>query len=565
MNDAALVSSLLEATLAVSAAVLLVLLLRMPVRRLFGARAARALWWVVLLAPLATLLPAPVQEIQHMTSAPITAPTAAALSMPVMNPRTGITSDTLLVCAWLLGALLLVIATWWRQRKFMRRLGTLVSDGAGHWRAQTPHGTPALVGVVSPRIVLPSDFDTRYNASEQALVLAHERAHRAAGDTWINMIAAGVRCVFWFNPLVHIAASRLRLDQELACDAIVAAQHPRQRRVYAEALLKTEHGSLLPIGCQWRAGDALTARVRALASPLPARDLRIAGIACAGVIAIAGGTVAWAVQAPRTAVTAEGPYVEVHANLRPVAQSGAPVAPEAAVVLVAGNGERFSVQTGEGEHTWEFEGSAVALESGQFGISGVLRYNGQMQMTSKESTLAPGEALFLRKGADAAGNGAVLELTLWPADGSGKPSLDRSLGKRVHGRVQIRRGGETDTSFFDYGAVPVNAVFVPEFDAGLSLQYSITNVTDTAGTVSATITQRNDDGVSTVLANPTLMMARGEDAAIRIGMAEVAAAKTSILGLDPTTIDRGATTSVTLGGETWNPGDIELIFTLDAP
>ena len=49
-----------------------------------------------------------------------------------------------------------------------------------------------------------------------------------------------VRCLCWFNPLVHLGAQALSADQELSCDASVVERRPRTRRIYAEALIKTQ-------------------------------------------------------------------------------------------------------------------------------------------------------------------------------------------------------------------------------------------------------------------------------------------------------------------------------------
>jgi BlaR1 peptidase M56/carboxypeptidase family protein/TonB-like protein len=52
-------------------------------------------------------------------------------------------------------------------------------------------------------------------------VLAHELAHVKRGD-WAVQIAAELLCAaYWFNPLVWVAARRLRLESEQACDDAV--------------------------------------------------------------------------------------------------------------------------------------------------------------------------------------------------------------------------------------------------------------------------------------------------------------------------------------------------------
>ena len=52
-------------------------------------------------------------------------------------------------------------------------------------------------------------------------MLRHELAHIRRGD-WAVLIAAELlRAVYWFNPLVWIACSRVRQESEYACDDAV--------------------------------------------------------------------------------------------------------------------------------------------------------------------------------------------------------------------------------------------------------------------------------------------------------------------------------------------------------
>jgi hypothetical protein len=79
-----------------------------------------------------------------------------------------------------------------------------------------------VVGWWRSRIVLPADFRERYTRGERRLVSRTRsrtcaRRHPRAG------LATALRCLFWFNPLVHYAAAQFRFDQELACDAAVLA------------------------------------------------------------------------------------------------------------------------------------------------------------------------------------------------------------------------------------------------------------------------------------------------------------------------------------------------------
>jgi len=289
---------LLRATLAASAAIVLVLLLRQPLRAVFGAQVAYAFWLLVPIATLASFLPA--REIIVNTPAMTDTQTAAARAIETGAPvapeapanavqvaLSNIEPTPLLLIIWLAGVVFSVLLLLNGQRRFMRN-----AEAAG----------PAVVGIVNPRIVLPSDFEQRYTPAERDLVIAHERAHIEAFDAQINAAAALAQCLNWFNPLFHVARAALRVDQELACDARVMARHGSAKRVYAEAMLKTQLAAqAVPLGCQWPpiGAQPLKERITMLSRPRPT-SLRIAlGATLCAVATFTAGTLAWATQEPR--------------------------------------------------------------------------------------------------------------------------------------------------------------------------------------------------------------------------------------------------------------------------
>ena len=295
MTDA--MHSLELATLASSAAILLVLLARKFMRLRFGAHSAYALWALVPLATAAALLPARVIVVVAQAM-PAVAQVRDVVASPVLFAiEQHIDWTPWLAAFWLCGAVGALLYFARQQRRFVRGLGRLASVDVDAVRAETSAGCPALLGALRPRIVLPVDFERRYNVRERELILAHERNHRMRGDAQINALAAALRCLFWFNPLVHFAASRLRFDQELACDAAVIARFPDARRPYADAMLKTQLADFgLPVGCHWQSTHPLTERIAMLKQPLPGRARSALGFAVA-VTLICGGTyVAWAAQ-----------------------------------------------------------------------------------------------------------------------------------------------------------------------------------------------------------------------------------------------------------------------------
>lgn len=312
----------LEVVAAVTAALIAVILLRGPARALFGSRAAYCLWLAVPLMAAAVLLPRPAataqpaapiaaRVVERAAAAPaaVPAPVAVApIGLP-QSPALSIDPGELavpLLALWALGAAGFVAALAFGQQRFLRSLGALRVEwraGGPVFHAARPDVGPALVGALSPRVVLPSDFAERFTPEEQAVVVAHERVHLALGDAQINLTVAAVRALFWFHPLVHLGARLVRADQELACDESVIARHPDARRVYAEAMLKTQLvAGPVPIGCHWLSGGKTELRRRIVRLALTPRPLRrLTGAVAAAALAVTGGAAAWACQ-PASAI-----------------------------------------------------------------------------------------------------------------------------------------------------------------------------------------------------------------------------------------------------------------------
>jgi beta-lactamase regulating signal transducer with metallopeptidase domain len=305
MSDA--LAPLLQANLAAAAAVALVLALRLPARRLFGARIAYGLWVLVPLAALATLLPERVVTVRASVVASAQAtPAIFESATPVMQAPASFDPWPLAVAVWIAGGLVSLAWLGWRQAQF----GRAVREG---------RAGPAVVGVLRPRIVTPDDFERRYTPREQLVVLAHEEVHIARQDSRTNAVVAFVRCANWFNPLLHVLARYLRIDQELACDAQVVARHPTARRSYAEAMLKTQLAARpLPLGCYWPAPSLhpLAERISLLSRRTDRRDQRL-GAAMVAALAFATVGSAWASKPPRVVV------IEAPSHPQPVASARA--------------------------------------------------------------------------------------------------------------------------------------------------------------------------------------------------------------------------------------------------
>jgi bla regulator protein BlaR1 len=284
---------LIHLTLLSSVICVAIFLLRWPARQLFGAGIAYQMWGIFPLILLAQLVPnkAVVENIPVVTQ---------ALSQFIQTTTsTNQVAETQLpfwiTLAWMAGCV--ITAGWfWRQhRHFIHALGSIMPlDGIFH--AENVNIGPALVGVWSAKIIVPADFSLKYTQEEKELIITHEKYHLARGDTYSNILCAFIQCLFWFNPLIHIAANRFRADQELACDAAVIAQHPTRRRAYAEAILKTQIS--LPqtvIGCHLQSHQPLKERIMQLQRISPNKTQKSIGTVILGALLGLSTYAAWAV------------------------------------------------------------------------------------------------------------------------------------------------------------------------------------------------------------------------------------------------------------------------------
>jgi TonB family protein len=97
--------------------------------------------------------------------------------------------------------------------------------------------TPFTWGIVKPAIVLPSAESPGWTEARRRNVLAHESAHVGRAD-WLTQTFAQLLCgVYWFHPLVWLAASKMRAESERACDDAVIREGAAVD-VYAEDLLE---------------------------------------------------------------------------------------------------------------------------------------------------------------------------------------------------------------------------------------------------------------------------------------------------------------------------------------
>ncbi len=102
--------------------------------------------------------------------------------------------------------------------------------------------TPAAIGILRPRIVIPAALDL--DDDELEAILAHECAHIARHDNLLALVDAALGAALWFHPLVWMARRILARAREEACDEIVVARGGAD--VYLAALAKVCRAAASP-------------------------------------------------------------------------------------------------------------------------------------------------------------------------------------------------------------------------------------------------------------------------------------------------------------------------------
>jgi len=82
--------------------------------------------------------------------------------------------------------------------------------------------TPLTWGWRAPIVLLPEDA-IDWPEAHRRIVLRHELAHIARGDSLIQLVAGFACAVYWFHPLAWITERRLRAECERACDDSVVS------------------------------------------------------------------------------------------------------------------------------------------------------------------------------------------------------------------------------------------------------------------------------------------------------------------------------------------------------
>jgi beta-lactamase regulating signal transducer with metallopeptidase domain len=178
-----------------------------------------------------------------------------------------------LVGGWTFGVLLTAwigLRQWLHTRRVLARavvapgdIETLANEVAGRLalrrvpcvRVSHEVQTPLVAGLIRPVVLLPSGPFSKMSIGQQRMVLCHELAHVKRADLWLGCVPALAERVFFFHPLVRLAAREYAFWRESACDAAVLRTLGAAPQDYGRLLLDLgiarPQASLAAAGAPW--------------------------------------------------------------------------------------------------------------------------------------------------------------------------------------------------------------------------------------------------------------------------------------------------------------------------
>lgn len=78
---------------------------------------------------------------------------------------------------------------------------------------------PCMAGIIKPKVYIPEHIFAQADEQQLTHMLMHEIAHVKRKDNLLNVLAAAVNAVHWFNPVLWYSIKLFNLDREISCDA----------------------------------------------------------------------------------------------------------------------------------------------------------------------------------------------------------------------------------------------------------------------------------------------------------------------------------------------------------
>lgn len=184
--------------------------------------------------------------------------------------------------------------------------------------------SPQLIGPWRAVLLLPARELPAMAADDLDMALTHELVHLQRRDLWWGLLPALAQHLFFFHPLVHLAAREYALAREEACDGAVVAGHGHCRHDYGRLLVQLGVAPRPAVGVASASPNFRSLKRRLLSLQQTRRFPRMAAMAITAVFVLVG-------VAPLRLVAAVAPPAPPPPPAAPHAPATPPPAPSAPV------------------------------------------------------------------------------------------------------------------------------------------------------------------------------------------------------------------------------------------
>lgn len=187
-------------------------------------------------------------ETIHSITAPATGSVEPHNQKPVNQ------AQVVLACGfavWMTGMIVMAIYMIVSIMRIKKQVREAVKIRDRIWKCDTIE-TPFVLGVLKPRIYLPSNLEPM----DLEYVLAHEEAHLKRHDHIWKPLGFALLTVYWFNPILWVAYVLLCRDIEIACDEkVLQSIGVDRKKSYSTALINCSVSRKMIAACPVAFGE----------------------------------------------------------------------------------------------------------------------------------------------------------------------------------------------------------------------------------------------------------------------------------------------------------------------
>ena len=357
-----------------------------------------------------TVAPASVTTVAEEAPAVKPAPhiSQARLPRPVSENKEPLDPMPLLLAAWIAGlgwSLVKLGAASRNVRRLIRQSEPMEPDGIPEdlpakrvrIRSLRNLGSPVIIGVRKPTILIPADYEETSPAALKAAV-AHELAHLQRHDVAWALVSELVKVIFWFDPATWIIAREQRLESEIAADQLARTNLKASPKEYATHLLewiepaRRSRIQTSPVPGLAPSTHELIVRLKQMSvARYGRRETRQIGLL--GAVPIAFGLVPLSFVVPRAPGLARSAWPMFHSQpsndglgVRSSATgkvrwefsahseivASPTIGPDGTIYVGGADGRFFAVDPARGTKRWSFQTGALIESSGSIGSNGMV-------------------------------------------------------------------------------------------------------------------------------------------------------------------------------------------------